>query len=75
MDTTWANVHIELVEFHDAGEDQAVAITRLTGKARQSEIPLDVLMGQVITWRDGKPWRNEAFTDRRKALEAAGLEE
>jgi ketosteroid isomerase-like protein len=75
VDATWANFHTELVEFHDAGEDKAVVISRVTGQARQSGVPLDVSMGQVITWRDGKPWLNEAFTDPRKALEASGLQE
>lgn len=75
VDATWQALHSEIVEFHDLGEERTLLITRITGKAKLSGVPLDVLTGQMITWRDGKPWRNETFSDRCKALEAAGLSE
>jgi ketosteroid isomerase-like protein len=38
-------------------------------------MPLDVQIAFVWTVQDGKLVRNKVFTDRRDALEAAGLRE
>jgi hypothetical protein len=38
-------------------------------------VPVDARLTQIWTWRNGKMWRNEVFTDPREALKAAGLAE
>jgi hypothetical protein len=38
-------------------------------------VPVDQRVGQVWTFpTDGRPWRNEVFSDPEAALRAAGLE-
>ena len=56
-------------------DTQAVVITRATGRATSSGVPLDTLTGNVLTWGYGKGWRMRAYLDRREALEAVGLSE
>ena len=75
IDATWEDFRSDPVEYHDAGEERAVVVARVTGRAKVSGVPLDVVLTQVLTWRDGKLWRNETFADRADALEAAGLSE
>jgi ketosteroid isomerase-like protein len=75
IDATWNDFRSNPIEYHDAGEEQAVVVARVTGRAKVSGVPLDVVLTQLLTWREGKLWRNETFGDRAKALEAAGLSE
>jgi ketosteroid isomerase-like protein len=72
---TWDDFSIAVVEVHDVDDEHAVVVLRLVGTAKASGIPLDTLLGQVWTWRDGKVWRIVTYTDPREALEAAGLEQ
>lgn len=73
VDATWEDFRIEVLEFHEVGPEQAVAVNRNTGRARSSGIPLDDLRGTVLTWRDGRPWRNVVYSDPDEAFRAAGL--
>jgi len=75
VNTTWENWHSEIVGFRNAGGNRAVAIHRLTGRAKGSGVPLDTNIGLVVTWRDGKAWRIVSYRDPREALEAVGLSE
>ena len=75
VDATWDGFFIEVAEFHDAGGDQAVAVTRNLGTAKASGIPLDQRSGAVLTWRNGKGWRNVVYSDPREAFRAAGLQD
>jgi ketosteroid isomerase-like protein len=75
VDAVWEDWHQEVVGYREVGESQAVAVIRATGRARGSGVPLDTCTGNVFTWRHGKPWRNEAYSDPREALEAVGLRE
>lgn len=75
VDETWEGFHLELLDFHEVDDDRAVVVLRLTGRARSSGAPLDARVGQVWTWRNGRLWRNVAYSDVRQALEAAGLAE
>jgi ketosteroid isomerase-like protein len=75
VDAIWEDWHQEVVEFRQVSDTQAVAITRATGRARTSGVPLDTLTGNVLTWGDGKGWRIRAYLDPREALEAVGLPE
>jgi ketosteroid isomerase-like protein len=75
VDAVWEDWHQEVVDYREVGESQAVAVFRATGRARGSGVPLDTCTGNVLTWRHGKGWRNEAYSDPREALEAVGLRE
>jgi ketosteroid isomerase-like protein len=75
VDAVWEDWHQEVVDYREVGESQAVAVIRATGRAKGSGVPLDTCTGNVLTWRHGKGWRNEAYSDPREALEAVGLRE
>ncbi len=75
VDAVWEDWYQEVVDFREVSERQAVAVIRATGRARGSGVPLDTCTGNVLTWRHGKGWRNEAYSDPGQALEAAGLSE
>jgi ketosteroid isomerase-like protein len=75
MDDVWSGFRLELTDLHDAGGDDVVVVFRLTGVAKGSGVPLDSLVGQVWTWRDGRPWRNVAYSTPGEAYAAVGLRE
>ena len=52
-----------------------LVVYQATGRARASGMPLHTQTAQVWTFRNGKLWHNQSYTDPREALEAAGLEE
>jgi ketosteroid isomerase-like protein len=64
-------------EIEDARDHGDLVITRtwLTGRGRGSGVVLDMRIGQVWTFRDGKVVRYEALPTWSEALEAAGLSE
>jgi ketosteroid isomerase-like protein len=64
---------VEVDQIVEAGE-QVIALTRIRGRGRASGADVDAEVGTVFTLRDGKIVRYE-LTDRRDALEAAGLQE
>ncbi len=70
----WESFEIEFEDFFDAG-DQVVVFARDHGIGRTSGVPVEFVYAQLITLRDGKVSRWQAFTDRDEALEAAGLSE
>ena len=61
-------------EFHDAGE-QIVAVVRDGGRLKGTGDEVYNRFAHVWTFRAGKVIRWETFTDKAKALEAAGLSE
>jgi ketosteroid isomerase-like protein len=67
-------VRVEAAEFIDAG-DKVVVIGRARATARGSGMQLDSPVALVWTLREGLIVRNQVFTDRNDALEAAGLKE
>ncbi len=73
VDAAWERLRIDLEDVREVGE-QLLVLWRVTATSR-SGIPLDQVIAQVWTWRDGMPWRNESFTDVREAFKAAGLRE
>ncbi len=70
---TWSDFSIEVVEVHGVDEERAVVVLRLSGTAKSSGVPLDSLVGQLWTWRDGTVGRIDSYTEPGKALKAAGL--
>ena len=75
MEEVWEQFHTELDEVLDA-DDRVVVIGRLIGKGRASGVEVEQPIADVWTVRDGRIVRGELnYTDRREALEAAGLRE
>src|SRR5206468_317502 len=60
-------------EVIDAGEGTYMAVLRLTGKARGSEVPVQQHLSVVWTFRDGKMVSGREYSTREEALRAAGL--
>src|SRR5829696_1777876 len=65
----------EPVELIDAGEDNVVAVTRISGRAKLSGVETDLTYAALYTLRDGKIVRGREYWTRDEALEAAGLRE
>ena len=70
----YEGMRVDPREFIEA-DDKVVVIGRAFATARGSGMPLDTQIAFVWTVQDGKLVSNEVFTDRREALEAAGLPE
>jgi ketosteroid isomerase-like protein len=66
------DVRIQPEDFIEAG-DQVVAIVHVSGRGRGSGLPIDTTFAHLLTVRDGKVVRFQAFFDREEALEAAGV--
>ena len=74
-DDVWEGMHSEQNEFIDAG-DRVVVIGRLVGKGKGSGVEVRGPTATIVTIRDGLVIRSETgYTNRREALEAAGLSE
>lgn len=72
-DEVWEEFRTEPDEFVDAG-DRVVVIGRWAGKGKGSGIEVQQPVAHVFTLRGGRVVRWElGYTDRGKALEAAGL--
>jgi ketosteroid isomerase-like protein len=73
-DEVWKDIKLEFEEVIDFGE-RLVAAARYTGHGGISGVPINQAVFQVFTLRRGLVFRQEDFSDRDKALEAAGLSE
>jgi hypothetical protein len=63
-------------EFRDLGHDRVLALGSWRARGRGGEALLDIPQAAwLIQLRNGKVARLQTFTERRKALEAAGLSE
>lgn len=74
FETAWETLEVTAEEFIDAGEHVFVA-AHFRGTGRASGIPVDARLYEVYTLRDRSIVRVDEFTDRRAALDAAGLRE
>ncbi len=68
----WDEWDWEIEEVRAEG-DVVVTRTWLTGRGRGSGLELDMRIGQIWTFRDGKVVRYESLPGREEALAAAGL--
>jgi ketosteroid isomerase-like protein len=64
---------IEVVAIHDAGGDKVVGVLRQRGQSKTSGLPVDMLLAQVFTIREGREIRMEMYADPDEALKAVGL--
>ena len=69
------DLKVEPMELIDAGEDQVIAVTRISGRAKLSGVETDLTYAAVHTIRDGKVARGREYWTKEQALEAAGLSE
>jgi ketosteroid isomerase-like protein len=65
----------EPVELIDAGENQVVAVIRISGRATLSGVETDLTYAAVYGICDGRIARGREYATRDEALEAAGLRE
>jgi ketosteroid isomerase-like protein len=66
---------LDVEDVLDGTDGRVVAIVRVLARGRGSGTPVHERVFSAITVRDGKIARIEDYTDRAKALEAAGLGE
>jgi ketosteroid isomerase-like protein len=70
--SAWEDYRVEPLSLHDAG-DQVAIVVHTVGRTHGTEV--DGTRSSLLTVRDGKVVRVQAFADRDGALKAAGLEE
>jgi ketosteroid isomerase-like protein len=68
----WAEFRVEVEELLDAG-DVVVAFIRSVAVGDGSGAEVEERIAHVAWMRDGTPYRIKVFSDRERALEAAGL--
>jgi ketosteroid isomerase-like protein len=59
----------------DVGEDRVVSLTVQTATGKESGVPVDMHIGQVVEVEDGRQVRITNYLTHAEALEAAGLSE
>jgi ketosteroid isomerase-like protein len=70
----FADLALEPEELVDLG-DRVLSVTRVTGHGSGSGVPVEQLIFQVFTFRQGLVVKQEDFWERREAFEAVGLRE
>jgi ketosteroid isomerase-like protein len=72
----WAAFETRPEEFRDLGDDRVLALGSWRARGRGGEVLLDIPQAAwLLHYRKGKVVRMQTFTERTKALEAAGLRE
>jgi ketosteroid isomerase-like protein len=72
---TFDDFKVEPIELIDAGEDNVIAVMRISGRAKLSGVETELTYAELSTLRDGKIARGRQYFTRDEALEAAGLSE
>jgi ketosteroid isomerase-like protein len=72
---TFDDFRSEPVELIEAGEDEVIAVGRISGRAKLSGVETDLTFAALYTVRDGKIVRGREYWSRDEALQAAGLRE
>jgi ketosteroid isomerase-like protein len=72
---TWQHYRLEPEEVRDVGNDRVVAVVREVARGRLSGAELASRWGYVVTIRDGKLVRVEAYRDPAHALDSVGRRE
>jgi ketosteroid isomerase-like protein len=71
--SAWDDWEFEIEAMHDV-DDKVVAIVHQQGRSKISGMPVESMMGQVWTFRDGREARMDMYSDPSEALKAVGLE-
>ena len=72
--SAWDDWELEVEGLLDGG-DKVVALLVQRGQSKTAGMPVEMSFAQVWTVRDGKQSRMDMYSDRRKALDAAGVAE
>ena len=70
-----SDLRIEAERIIDLGEDRVLVLSRHTARGKQSGVPIEHEIGDLLTLRDGRIVRYDTYWNRAEALEAAGLRE
>ena len=65
----------EAEDILDAGDDRVLVLLRVRGRGKGSGADFDTGAGWLLTLREARVVRVDAYLDRQEALEAAGLDE
>jgi ketosteroid isomerase-like protein len=68
----WEWMQVDIEDIVEAG-DRVLVTLHQRARGRGSAVEVEIDTSNVYTFRDGKVFRIELFTDREPALEAAGL--
>lgn len=71
----WEDVRVQLEDVLECGDDRLLAFVRVRARGRGSGVEVDMGLAHLWTARDGMAVRMDAFFDRARAREAAGLSE
>ena len=72
--SAWKDFRVAGVDFIESVRaDTYVVLCHLSGRGKESNLPIEAETANVILVRDGRIVRFELFWDRGEALEAAGL--
>jgi ketosteroid isomerase-like protein len=72
---SWHDWHFDVTDVRDAGEDRVFAAIHERGVGAESEAAVEQDRYFVFTLRGDRVVRVQMFSERLKALEAAGLRE
>ena len=75
LNAVWQEWHQEIDEIRDARGGDVVVLVRLVARGRESGALVEQPWAMLITVHGGKLIASHTFLDRRRALEAVGLEE
>ena len=73
--SAWEEFEVSLDEVLHDGDDVVVVAELLRGRGRGSGVEVEMRIFSTYWFEEGKLRRRAAFTERKEALEAAGLEE
>lgn len=69
---SWGELQVDW-DLHQAGQDRVLAIITMHGRGRESGAPVDMRVGQLWTFREGRAVRMALYYDVDEALREAGL--
>ena len=69
---SWGELQVDW-DLHQAGPDRVLAILTMNGRGRASGAPVDMRVGQLWTFREGRAVRMVLHYDVDEALRDAGL--
>jgi non-heme chloroperoxidase len=75
LDDSFSEVHWELDEVVGRRRDQLIFVSRAIARGRASDVPTENALPEVLSLRDGKPWRSIIYSSKEEAIEAARLVE
>ncbi len=71
----WADLEVEALEMTEPAPGRVLALTRQSGRGRQSGVPIVIHYWGIWTVQDGQVREVEYFRHRADALAAAGVED